>query len=332
MADAPVVRRLILNPLLCFANSKISKVDVKRIKSAVNAKYSPVVISEAKAQLLKDCTLLTLPKPLGRYPDRHGENKTVSEINDIVDILLHLDECKALTALPRYVSDNSDLFPSLPLDDGELAFLFAKIDKLEEIIVGLKDAVYTMSAMIAPKPLGLSNVHFPPLTAVHSQSADNHGTSAPRALFVPNTVGKPVQTAQPSHSALPSSAARIESRAWADLVAAHHGPTDESSSAASNYGDIDADGFQRVRSPRHKRKRVAGEQSGHQRHANGSDHRQAGNQLINNSQPRNSRSSTTTSQTSRGPLLFGRKSTSTAPDTPSYFQVGLFGGQCRQLM
>ena len=290
MADEPVVRRLVLNPLLCFIGTKLTKVDVKRIKSALNAKYSPAVITEAKAQLLKDCTPLTLSKSLGRYPDRHGDNKTTAEINDIVDIFLHLDECKALTALPRYVCDNSDQFPSLPLDDGELTFLFSKIDKLEEIIVGLKEAVYNMSAMIVPKPVVLPNVHFPPLSAVCSQPADPHSASAPRASYIPNpTAGKPLHTAQPSRIAPTSAAARIESRAWADLVTTHHVPTDESSSAASNNGDVDVDGFQRVRSPRHKRKRVAGEQTA-QRRSSASD-REGSNQLINRSHSRNSRAS-----------------------------------------
>ena len=331
MADRPVERRLVLDSLLCFTMTKFKRVDIKRLKDAINVKYQPEDISLAKTQLLKGCSSFNLLKPLGRYPDRQGVHKTDSELNDIIDIIMHLDECQALSALPRYVSDNSDSFPSLPLDEGELSFLFAKLDKMEATIEGLRLAVNAMhtplfvsssalgpNAYVGSSAAGLSSSHIQ-----SSSSLPIPGPSLPRQKTtdkqekstVNNTksVGLGAATSTPVH--------RAESRAWSDLVAAERHHVDYSSSAGSNYGDVDADGFQRVRSPKHKRKRANSGRHQHDQHHEASS-RVGSNQLIGNRPMRNSHASTTLQsdkkKPSRQPLLFGRKSASSpSNNTPT---------------
>jgi len=310
--------------------TKLKKVDIKRLKNAVSVKYQSECISAAKNLLLKDSSSLTLSKPLGRYPDRQGLNKAVNELNDIFDIVQHVDECQALNALPRYVSDNSDSFPSMPLDEGELAFLFAKLDKMEAIIESLKSAVYAIQA----KPLYVaSTVSLGPNVASSSAgqtgrllqsqpliqpsrlkiSAENTSTDNLGKTIANNTNSMSMATSTPSQRG-------HASNSWADLVAAERHPTDYSSSAGSNYADNDDAGFQRVKSPKHKRKRVDISQRQLDQQSSAAAAARGSNQLIGARPTRNSRPSLTTEpsgqkKNSRQPLLFGRKAVSTASNS-----------------
>jgi hypothetical protein len=329
MADRPVEQRLVLNSLLCFLLTKLKKVDIKRLRNAISVKYQPECISAAKILLLKDCSSLNLTKALGRYPDRQGVNKAASELNDIFDIVQHLDECNALCALPRYVCDNSDSFPSLPLDEGELAFLFAKLDKMEAIIENLKAAVYAIQA----KPLYVASTQaLGPNAASSSAGLIGHQLQSQpptaSARFVgaltaenpaANHAGKTTVTntkSLPMAASTPSQRVHRPSHSWADLAASERRSVDYSSSTGSNYGDVDDEGFQRVKSPRHKRKRVDIGQRELNEQSAATAAGTSKNQLVGSRTTRNSRASVTTEpsgkKNSRQPLLFGRKSTSTA--------------------
>ena len=330
MADRPVDQRLVLNSLLCFVLTKLGKVDIKRLKSAVSVKYQPESISAAKIQLLNDSSSFTLSKPLGRYPDRHqGLNKTANELNDIFDIVQHLDECKALAILPRYVCDNSDSFPSMSLDEGELAFLLAKLDKMEATIESLKSAVYAIQA----KPLYVASTVAPGPNVASSSAGQTGRQLQSQPLIQPSrpkitvensltgNLGKTIVNNTNSLSMATSTPSqRGQSNLWSDLVTAERRSTDYSSSAGSNYADNDDAGFQRVKSPKHRRKRV--DISQRQFHQQSSAATTAGgsNQLIGVRPTRNSRPSFTTEpsgqkKNSRQPLLFGRKAAPTASNS-----------------
>jgi len=164
------------------------------------------------------------------------------------------------------------------------------------------------------------------LSSAHIQSCSSlpvPGPSMPRqktndkqeksAVNATKSVGLGATTSTPVH--------RAESRAWSDLVAAERHHVDYSSSAGSNYGDVDADGFQRVRSPKHKRKRTNSGRHQLDQHREASS-RVGSNQLIGNRPTRNSHASTTLQsdkkKPSRQPLLFGRKSASSpSNNTPT---------------
>ena len=67
-----------------------------------------------------------------------------------------LDEHQSLNKLPRYVTDNSDHVPSLKLEDSDLRFILAKMDRMEAVIHGLQSAVNSVHHLVsAIKPIDI---------------------------------------------------------------------------------------------------------------------------------------------------------------------------------
>jgi len=83
-----------------------------------------------------------------RYPARQGDSRTKKEIDDIFDILTVLDERLILSRLPSYVTDSSDKLPSVKLDDGDLFFMLAKLDKMEALINNLQSTLQSVYAKL----------------------------------------------------------------------------------------------------------------------------------------------------------------------------------------
>jgi len=65
-------------------------------------------------------------------------------MDDILDMLSLIADANSFSRLPVYVTDSSEKVPSIKLDDGDLAFLLSKIDKMEAVIKSLHDAVHAM--------------------------------------------------------------------------------------------------------------------------------------------------------------------------------------------
>ena len=103
--------------------------------------YSADDVSTAKTVLL-EAVSHELDKPLSRYPERQSTDRTVREMDDVMDILVHIDERKLLSALPIFVADNSDNLSSLRMDVGEMHIILNKIYNLEAILFGVQKAVY----------------------------------------------------------------------------------------------------------------------------------------------------------------------------------------------
>lgn len=255
MEDKTVERRLVVNSLLCFVVTKMKRFDWKRIKKAVLDTYSAEAIACAKLKLLKDSSNLNLDRQLSRFPGRQGVNKTETEVNDIIELFKELDERKSISVLPRYVTDNCDSFPVLPLEEGDMKYLVAKLDKMEAIIVGLQTVVHNLATCrLAPdppvvNPLGAGKnpvVTVPNFLLSAGQSETQSATSAQSKPALENPSEKP-RRVQPA-------AKRGQKKSWDTLIDAEY----STSSAGSNYGDDD-DGFQVYESPRHKRRRMRSE-------------------------------------------------------------------------
>jgi hypothetical protein len=129
MADA----RLILSDLLCFLFSKFGKTDVKQIRIILMEYYSAADITTAKKQLVDDVLKLEITETLPYTPQRRdGENRVKLEIDDIFTLINFLDERKMLNNLPKYVTSCPDAIPSIRLFEGDLSFVMARLDRIEE--------------------------------------------------------------------------------------------------------------------------------------------------------------------------------------------------------
>lgn len=148
MAEESDGCELILNTVLCFTLTKLSHFGIDKIKNIIIDFFSNDTISLAKKQLLHDIERRGLTQ-LPRYPERHGDKKKQSEVNDILNIITVLDEKKELSKLPTYVTDNTENIPSVRIEDGDLAYLMTKINKLEGHIVVLQRTVNSLSATIS---------------------------------------------------------------------------------------------------------------------------------------------------------------------------------------
>ena len=96
---------------------------------------------------------MEIDKPLTRCPDRQGANRTERELDDIFAMLTQLDERKLLSDLPYFVTDNTESVPSVHLEEGDMRFLLAKMDKMESIIQGLQATIHTLFDRLSSQPL-----------------------------------------------------------------------------------------------------------------------------------------------------------------------------------
>jgi len=74
---------------------------------------------------------------------RDSASHLTQEAEDILALLQFVDERGQLSNLPRYVSNNPDMMSSCRIFEGDMQFLFARLDKLESNLAGF---VQTLSA------------------------------------------------------------------------------------------------------------------------------------------------------------------------------------------
>jgi hypothetical protein len=128
-------KQLVLSDPLCFIVNKLGKVPLIPLKKLLNDFYSAEDIAKAKSQLLRDIESLDLSDKPPRVSNRRdGESRQVRETDDIISQIIFLDEHKLLSTLPTYVTDNPDKMPTLRLFDGDLSFLSARLDKLDDTL------------------------------------------------------------------------------------------------------------------------------------------------------------------------------------------------------
>lgn len=123
---------LVLCSPLCFLLSKYRRSAAKHLKSAISDFYSVEDLDSAKRTLLHDVDSIRHEINLQHIPERReGQNRADRIVDDIFVILSCLDENLKLDCLPRYVSDNPDMMPSIRLYEGDMVVLMKSFEKME---------------------------------------------------------------------------------------------------------------------------------------------------------------------------------------------------------
>lgn len=315
MEDVSTSRELVLNPLLCFITSKFGKMDLKQMKEILSDFYSADNVSAAKKQLLYDAERSKLDGLLSRYPERHGDNRMAREIDDNLNIVQQLDEQNSLCSLPRYVTDNSESIPSVKLDAGDLQFLLVKLNKMESEVLGLRSLVYTLTSTIDKLVVNTSpaavttpaDVAWPTIgqAAADSrqrQSQNNHGYMS-RPSYVGNSTtasaSRSVQILDNNKTAL----------SWSQQLDNVNVPSSGVDDNDDDDGDDDGnnDGFTRYKSRRSRRskKRKLGSPN-----VNDTATDTAVKSRSTADRPDRPAPAPRSTQTSRRPLLVGKRPTS----------------------
>ena len=132
---------VLCNPL-CFLFSKCGNLSQKVLKSALLDFYDPVVISNAKKQLIEDMKNANCTEKLPNVPEqRGGEMRTVNEVDDIFVLVTFMDENNLLKGLPTYVADNPDNMQSMRLYEGDLRTLKSLLDNMNDKLIGQGSAI-----------------------------------------------------------------------------------------------------------------------------------------------------------------------------------------------
>jgi len=286
MAEGGGARKLALNSVLCFCLSKHGKLAPKRIKGILIDFFQPEQIAVAKMMLLADIERSSLVnETFSRYAERKGEGRAMREADDILEILDKLDTTQRIHRLPLYVTDGSDKLPSMNLEDGDLRFIIAKMDKMEAILHGLQTAVHSVHTVVhnivSSNKIGIgpaagsTAMNVQPSIINVSRSAYTSGvqssTQQQTAVPVQQNTRTVVQSSQPgkstahvnnnnTHRQHTQSAVHRHIPAWAawadSAVASNDDSTQESVAETSTYDDND---FQIYQS-RRKRRRFRSEQ------------------------------------------------------------------------
>jgi len=90
-----------------------------------------------------------------------------------------LDERLILSRLPSYVTNSSDKLPSVKLDDGDLCFMLAKLDKMEALINNLQS---TLQSVYAKLPATSSQPTAGPAPVVATDNNSIHPAAAAHQL------------------------------------------------------------------------------------------------------------------------------------------------------
>lgn len=258
---------LVLSDVLCFVKNKYVKVPGKPLKSALVDFYSVESVSEAKIRLLSDIEALKASDTSVKFPHvpqrRAGEDRIVREIDDIFTLFRHLDEQKLVDSLPRYVSADPDMMPSIRLFEGDMNVIMIMLEKLghkfEEYGSALSTITRDVSALQS-KFVSLEQAkvvsldQFPPLPSVN--------TTVP----VPRPQRQPQPQQQPSVQSLLGNSAHIETNVqptergvpdWATLASTPHiCSTNRFAPLASTTDDEGTmSGYETVQTKKNKRRR-----------------------------------------------------------------------------
>ena len=118
-----------LNSLLCFVFNSYKKHTSSILKSILRDFYVTEAIAAAKERLVSDIEGLKIDKWV-RPPVRRGENKSKSDIDDILGQMNLLDERGLFNSVSKYATCVLDELPMIRMERGEFAILVSKLDKL----------------------------------------------------------------------------------------------------------------------------------------------------------------------------------------------------------
>ena len=143
--------RVFICPSLCFIFTKFRKISEKKIVKIVTESFSSTDIAMAKNLLMMDAEKTCADKPLPRltaHRDADLGQRAQKDATDIMTLISAVDRHQLLDKLPRYVTDNTDSTPTMKLEEGELNYLMAKFDKMEDTILCLQETVNKLYATI----------------------------------------------------------------------------------------------------------------------------------------------------------------------------------------
>ena len=98
--------------LLCYISCKFGKLSNARLMSIICDFYASEEITNAKKILVTCVDKLGLDKWIKPVNRKNKENKSKTEVNDILDVFAFVDEGLAMNKLPKYVAANVDNLPS----------------------------------------------------------------------------------------------------------------------------------------------------------------------------------------------------------------------------
>jgi hypothetical protein len=242
MAD----KELVLCDTLCFLTSKMFRLSMEVLKSAVIDFYDIDTIVEAKRRLLAGVNLLDFTEKLPHIPKRRGEaNRSTQEVDDIFALFQFLDERGQLSKLPRYVSSDPDSMPSTRLFEGDMSVLQAQLDKLEVSLLVFGSAI----AAITVELQGIQAVQHASLSSevlsTRNQRQANPQLNAVNKPSRPAVGGRPASdtSGKPTTSSFNSDHV-ISSKSWAERTStpsnAHHNSSRPRNSTQSESTDDQA--------------------------------------------------------------------------------------------
>ena len=143
MADKLVV----VNDALCFITAKFGKTALKVLKSTVVDFYDTDGIAAAKQQLIRDIDAMDMTSSRPHvYNRRDGDNRLAHEVDDIILLLTFVDEQKAASSLPRYVSTNPEFMPSIRLYEGELSSIMSYLHGMDNRLKLMESTLAAISS------------------------------------------------------------------------------------------------------------------------------------------------------------------------------------------
>ena len=133
--------------LLCYLSNKFGKIDNFKLHSIIFDYYYSDRICSAKEILISEVEKLNLTEKWPR-PTKSRESdlntRAAKDVKDILNLWGYLDDNKLLDRIPTFVAADLMFVPSVKLEDGDIRFLYNKLDKLEYTIDGLQRTINDM--------------------------------------------------------------------------------------------------------------------------------------------------------------------------------------------
>ena len=132
-----------MSNLLCFVANKWHHVPAKPLKSLLFEFYSAEDICSSKELLFNEVDNAKLAQQC-KIPRRRriSSNKSVNtatlDLDDIINLFVLLDEHKEINNIASFVASSPDGMPSIRLAEGDMAIVFQKLSKLEELVGNLR--------------------------------------------------------------------------------------------------------------------------------------------------------------------------------------------------
>ena len=214
----------------------------RQIRTALLDFYDMPLIDGAKKRLLNDVSDICadFSDDIGRLQvtaDRRGENRVEHTVDDIFTLLKFLDMHKLIEKLPRYVTDNPDMVPSMRLYEGDFKVILAQLGKMENKMASYDTVLSTicrdLNTLQVSWQAGLQVARGPFVVGNPGQAAQPAGVNynMPRGPpapgpFIPQPwVRPPPPVLQPVINSTMSSAVQSQMRMPADVVAITTGNT-----------------------------------------------------------------------------------------------------------